>query len=84
MKSGKVRRRAVADRDRAIVAGVLAGESMRAVGGRYGLDHEAVRHIVMRDASLFKPTTLEGARPWDIEGISRRTWFRRGTNGERT
>ena len=84
VKSGKVRRRAVADRDRAIVAGVLAGESMRAVGGRYGLDHEAVRHIVMRDASLFKPTTLEGARPWDIEGISRRTWFRRGTNGERT
>ena len=55
VKSGKVRRRAVADRDRAIVAGVLSGEPMRAVAREYGLALSVIQHIVARDASLFKP-----------------------------
>ena len=65
IKSGMVRRRAVVDRDRAIVAAVLAGQTMRAVAMEYGVDHETVRYILARDASLFRP---KRGRPRKING----------------
>ena len=48
VKSGKVRRARNAERDRAIVSAVKAGQSMRAVARQYGLAVGAVHHIYSR------------------------------------
>ena len=90
VKSGEVRRgvkvgrqvdkRHIADRDAGIVEAVtVEGRSMRTVARTHGLTAGAVHHIVQRDAPLFASAqnTLTAARPWDAEGISRRTWYRR-------
>lgn len=85
-RSGVARRKRTAGRDQAIVQAVTAGQSMRSVAREYGVDHKAVTHIVDRDAPLFaRSAPLTVTRPWEAEGISKRTWYRRrGTNGERT
>ena len=44
------RRDRTAERDRAIIQAVQAGESMRAAGHQYGLSDFAVRHILKRGA----------------------------------
>lgn len=78
---GMVKRRAAtAERDAAILEAVLEGQSMRSVAAAHGLNEKAVRHIVARDAPLFASaltTTLTETCPWDEEGVSRRTWYRR-------
>ena len=49
VKSGQVRRAAVAERDAAIVAAHRDGQSMRAIGREYGLSHVMVRKIIDRE-----------------------------------
>jgi len=79
--SGMAKRRTkTADRDAGIVEAVAAGRSMLAVARDYDLDESTVRHIVARDAPLFASAhtnRLTEARPWEAEGVSRATWFRR-------
>ena len=48
IKSGKVRRARNAERDRAIVAAVKAGQSLRAAGREWGLSTMGVHRIVNR------------------------------------
>ena len=52
VKSGRVRRAAVVERDVAIVAAAIAGESMRAIAKRHQISERAVRYVVRRDAPL--------------------------------
>ena len=49
-KSGTKRRERTAERDAEIVACVEAGESMRSLARRFGLDESTVRHIARRGA----------------------------------
>ena len=86
IKSGEVRRKRTQERDRAIVQLALAGESNSAIARVTGVDEKMVRHVLRRDAPLFgRPAPLTETRPWEREGISKRTWYRqRGTNSERT
>ena len=51
LKSGKVRRAAVAERDGAIVQDRAAGMTQRVIAARHGLSQRAVNHILRRDAS---------------------------------
>ncbi len=77
---GEKRRAATADRDAGIVEAVAAGQSMRAVAREHGLAESTVRRLIERDAPLFASAhtnTLSKARPWEAEGVSRATWFRR-------
>ena len=75
VKSGKVKRQRTADRDAGIVEAVTVdGRSMRSVARNHGLTFSTVRHIVTRDAPLFVPASM--GRPWEVEGVSRRTWYR--------
>ena len=48
IKSGKVRRRVQAERDAAILSDLVAGMGVRATARKWGLAHNAVRHIVGR------------------------------------
>ena len=52
VKSGRVRRAAVMERDVAIVAAAIAGESMRAIAKRHQISARVVHYIVHRDAPL--------------------------------
>ena len=52
VKSGKVRRAAVADRDRQIVQDRAAGMSYRAIAAKHGLFVRSVQHVLNRDAPL--------------------------------
>ena len=85
-KSGLARRQRTKERDRAIVQLALAGESNSAIGRVTGVNEKMVRHVLRRDAPLFgRPAPLTETRPWEREGISKRTWYRqRGTNSERS
>ena len=75
IESGLIRRSRSRARDSRIVQGVLNGESQAKVGGRFGITHQAVGKIVCRDAPLWiKPAAV---KPWESEGISRRTWYYR-------
>lgn len=78
IKGGVARRKAEKERDDAIVAAVLGGQSMRSVAKAHGLALSTVQHIMRRDAPLLVPSdpSLEEARPWEAEGVSRRTWYR--------
>ena len=77
-KSGLVRRQRTKERDRAIVQLALAGESNSAIARVIGVDRKMVRHVLRRDAPLFgRPAPLTETRPWEAEGVSRRTWERR-------
>ena len=51
--SGEARRTATAERDAAIVASVLQGQSRRAVAREYGIVESVVRYVMKRDAPLF-------------------------------
>ena len=83
--SGQARRAATADRDKEIVAAVMAGASMRAVASAHGLTHPAVLKIVRREAPLFAPVPDAVRCPWEAEGVSRATWYRsRETGGNRS
>ena len=86
IKSGEARRKRTAERDRAIVQLALAGTTQRAIARVTGVDEKMVRHILRRDAPLFgRPASLTETRPWEAEGISKATWYRRReTNAERT
>ena len=86
IKSGEVRRKRTQERDRAIVQLALVGESNSAIARVTGVDEKMIRHVLRRDAPLFgRPAPLTETRPWEAEGISKRTWYRRrGTNSERT
>ena len=85
-KSGLARRKRTGGRDHAIVQLALAGESNSAIARVTGVDEKMIRHVLRRDAPLFgRPAPLTETRPWEAEGISRRSWYRkRGTNSERT
>ena len=52
VKLGKLRRAAVADRDRQIVQDRGAGMSLRALGRKHGLSAPSVHYILTRDAPL--------------------------------
>ena len=52
VKSGKVRRAAVAQRDGAIIADRAAGMSLRAIASKHGLKLGGVQHVLRRDAPL--------------------------------
>ena len=41
------------------------------------LARQAARARNARAASLFDDLSNESSRPWDAEGVSRRTWYRR-------
>ena len=86
IKSGKARRQRMQDRDQAIVQLALSGESSRAIAQEYGIDQKTVLRIVNRDAPLFtRELPLTETRPWEAEGLSKRTWYRRrGTSEART
>ena len=67
-RSGLARRKATADRDRAICDAVMGGASIRAVARDHGLWEGSVRHIVNRDLPLWsggvrnEPTCLVSPR----------------------
>ena len=85
-KSGLARRKRTAERDQAIIQAVTVGQSQRQVARVFGLSHTAVEKIIERDAPLFaRHAPLTATRPWEAEGISRRTWERhRVASGNRT
>ena len=86
-RSGEARRRERAARDAGLVQAVVqGGETFAAVALRLGVHEHTVRHVVCRDAPLFggRPSLRE-RRPWEDEGLSRATWYRRrGTKPART
>ena len=86
IKSGLARRKRTQERDRAIIQAVTGGQPMRSAARDHGLTHTAVEKIVAREAPLFaRPAPLTATRPWEAEGVPRRTWYRRrGTSGNRT
>jgi hypothetical protein len=86
IRSGLARRKRTQDRDRAIVQAVTGGQSQRQVAREIGLDEKTTRHIMDRDAPLFaRSAPLTVTRPWEAEGVSRRTWERRrDASAERT
>ena len=85
-KSGLARRKRTEGRDAGIVQAVTGGQSQRQVARTFSLDHRRVARIIERDAPLFaRPEPLTATRPWEAEGISKATWYRRReTNGDRT
>ena len=86
IRSGIARRKRTQERDAGIVQAVTGGQSQRQVARLFGLSHTAVEKIMERDAPLFaRPAPLATSRPWEAEGISKATWYRRReTNGNRT
>ena len=86
IRSGLARRKRTQERDQAIVQAVTGGQSTRRIAREHGLSHVAVRKIVAREAPLFaQPAPLTETRPWEAEGMSKRSWYRkRGTSGNRT
>ena len=77
VKSGQARRKRTKERDQAIVQAVGSGQSIRSVARDHGLRLFTVQNVLKRDAPLFArsaPLTL--TRPWEAEGVSRRTWER--------
>ena len=76
IKSGKVRRGLVKDRDAAIIQSVMKGQSQADVAGRFGIDQTTISRILCRDAPLWTRETISGAKPWESDGISRATWYR--------
>ena len=75
-RSGRARRKRTAERDAAVVEAVASGASLAAVADAYGLTDKGTRWIVERDAPLLLVRD-EGLKPWQLEGISRATWYRR-------
>ena len=50
------------------------------VAKEQGIAVNTVKHVMLRDAPLRTVKSLSEAKPWETEGISRRTWYRtRGT-----
>ena len=89
-KSGRVRRGLapgrtvnkpeIAARDARIVQAVtVEGRSQRTVAAVEGVTQQTVSHIVRREAPLWTAPvqSLSETRPWEAEGISRATWYRR-------
>ena len=88
-KSGRVRRGEVAGltsyrpgkaaEDAEIVQAYVKGETMRSIAARHGLALSTISYVVNRDAELLKEKgePLSRARPWEREGVSRATWYRR-------
>ena len=85
-KSGLARRQRTQDRDQAIVQAVTGGQSMRSVAQDHGVEYSTIVRIVARDAPLFaRELPLTETRPWEAEGVTRRTWERRRVaSGART
>ena len=78
VKSGQARRKRTKERDQAIVQAVVSGQSTHAVAREHGVDQSTIVRVVGRDAPLFAcPAPLTLTRPWEAEGVSRRTWERR-------
>ena len=77
IKSGKVRRSLVKDRDAAIIQSVMSGESQADVAAEVGVAQRTVSYVVSRDLPLWAKPNISTACPWESEGISRRTWYRR-------
>ena len=86
VKSGQARRKRTQERDQAIVQAVAGGQSMRSVAREFEVEHSTVVRILGRDAPLFaRPEPLTLTRPWEAEGVTRRTWERRRVaSGART
>ncbi len=86
VKSGQARRKRTKERDQAIIQAVGSGQSIRSVARDHGLRLFTVQNVLKRDAPLFaRPEPLTLTRPWEAEGVPRRTWYRRrGTSDQRT
>ena len=86
VKSGQARRKRTKERDQAIIQAVVSGQPMRSVAREFEVEHSTVVRILGRDAPLFaRPESLTVTRPWEAEGVSRRTWeYRRCASGART
>ena len=86
MKSGQARRAAVADKDALVVAAFEGGASIHAISKMDGRARPPIRHVLRREIPLLlldtPPASIEAIKPWDYEGISRRTWYRRRAKGE--
>ena len=82
----QARRKQTKERDQAIIQAVAGGQSMRSVAREFEVEHSTVVRILGRDAPLFaRPAPLTLTRPWEAEGVSRRTWERhRDASGART
>ena len=80
IRSGVVRRALVVERDLQIAKAVMDGCSLTAAAAEHGITKEGVRRVMLRDAPLWVSRGL--GKPWESEGISRRTWYRNrgGTN----
>ena len=77
IRSGQARRKRTEGRDAKVVQAVTGGQSTRSVARDHGLRLSTVQNVLKRDAPLFArsaPLTL--TRPWEAEGVSRRTWER--------
>ena len=57
-----MRRERQAERDAGIVSDVLAGESMRAVARKYGIDERSVRRIIRRDVPMLEASGRSSGR----------------------
>lgn len=81
LKPGRtVNKPEIAARDARIVRAVtIEGRTQAAVAAVEGITQQNVAHIVQRDAPLWASTakSAEETRPWEAEGISKRTWYRR-------
>lgn len=78
LKGGEVRRGRERDRDAAIVhAKLIDWRSTDSIAAEYQLHPRTVRYIVNRDTPLFVRENRTVAKPWEAEGISRATWYRR-------
>ena len=53
-RSGESRRKRTESRDREIVRNRLAGMSFRTIAAKHGMDEKMVRHVVKRDAPLWR------------------------------
>ena len=79
-RSGQARLRKTALRDRGIVDAVFGGLTLRQAAVQCGVSHQTVARVIKREAPLLlvtRPEPLSERRPWERQGISRRTWYRR-------
>ena len=69
VKSGKVRRAKVADKDALVVAAFEGGSSIHVISQMDGRDRRAIRHVLRREIPLIlldnRPASIEAIKPWD-------------------
>ena len=81
VKSGKARRAKVAGEDMLAVQAFEGGASIHSIAKMDGRTRKGIRVVLRREIPLLlldtRPASIEAIKPWEHEGVSRATWYRR-------